>query len=205
MLATLIDRRLVTAAEDTVEVAHEALLREWPRLRGWLEDDREGRRLHRQLTDAAAAWQADGRDDAGLYRGVRLHAARDWAAAHPGDANPLEDRLPDRPPKPSQNQTLRTPCAPPAASRPRSGPGRRCSSPLWPPGSLAVTATLCRPPPSAAGRCQPAGHPSRAPCPTTSVTSRCCSARRPTNCRPRTRALGACSPRWCRPHRGWIG
>ena len=46
--------------------------------------------MHRQLADAAAAWQADERDDAGLYRGVRLHAARDWAAAHPGDANPLE-------------------------------------------------------------------------------------------------------------------
>ena len=90
MLAALIDRRLLTASEDTVEVAHEALLRAWPRLRGWLEEDREGRRVHRQLADAAAAWQADGRDDAGLYRGVRLHAARDWAAAHPGDANPLE-------------------------------------------------------------------------------------------------------------------
>jgi WD40 repeat protein/KaiC/GvpD/RAD55 family RecA-like ATPase len=90
VLTALIDRRLLTASEDTVEVAHEALLREWPRLRSWLEEDREGRRVHRQLADAAAAWQADRRDDAGLYRGVRLHAARDWAAAHPGDANPLE-------------------------------------------------------------------------------------------------------------------
>ena len=90
VLTALIDRRLLTASEDTVEVAHEALLREWPRLRSWLEEDREGRRVHRQLADAAAAWQADERDDAGLYRGVRLHAARDWAAAHPGDANPLE-------------------------------------------------------------------------------------------------------------------
>ena len=90
VLTALIDRRLLTASEDTVEVAHEALLREWPRLVSWLEEDREGRRVHRQLADAAAAWQADERDDAGLYRGVRLHAARDWAAAHPGDANPLE-------------------------------------------------------------------------------------------------------------------
>jgi WD40 repeat protein len=90
VLRTLIDRRLLTASEDTVEVAHEALLREWPRLVSWLEEDRAGRRLHRQLADAATAWQADERDDAGLYRGVRLHAARDWAAAHPGDANPLE-------------------------------------------------------------------------------------------------------------------
>jgi DNA-binding SARP family transcriptional activator/WD40 repeat protein len=90
VLATLIDHRLVTASDDTVEVAHEALLREWPRLRRWLEDDREGRRLHRQVTDAALAWQADNRDEAGLFRGVRLQTARDWVAAHTGEANFIE-------------------------------------------------------------------------------------------------------------------
>jgi DNA-binding SARP family transcriptional activator/energy-coupling factor transporter ATP-binding protein EcfA2 len=76
VLVQLINRRLVTATEDTVEVAHEALLREWPRLRGWLEEDRDGRRLHRQLGDAATAWDAEGRDEAGLYRGVRRVAPR---------------------------------------------------------------------------------------------------------------------------------
>jgi WD40 repeat protein len=91
VLMELIDRRLVTTSTDgTVEVAHEALLREWPRLRGWLEDDRDGRRLHRRLADAAIAWQADQRDESGLYRGVRLAAARDWAGSHGGDANRLE-------------------------------------------------------------------------------------------------------------------
>ena len=90
VLTTLINHRLVTATGDAVEVAHEALLREWPRLRGWLEEDRAGRQLHRQLTEAAGAWEADNRDDAGLYRGVRLQAARDWAASHPGDPNPTE-------------------------------------------------------------------------------------------------------------------
>jgi WD40 repeat protein len=90
LLTQLISRRLVTATEDTVEVAHEALLREWPRLRGWLAQDREGRRLHRQLADAAAAWDAEGRDEAGLYRGTRLQAALDTAAAGPDDFTPLE-------------------------------------------------------------------------------------------------------------------
>ena len=90
VLEKLINHRLVTATEDTVEVAHEALLREWPRLRAWLEEDREGRRLHRQLAGAAAAWEGDNRDDAGLYRGIRLQAAREWARSHPGDANPTE-------------------------------------------------------------------------------------------------------------------
>jgi DNA-binding SARP family transcriptional activator/WD40 repeat protein len=93
LLAQLVNRRLVTASEDTVEVAHEALLREWPRLRGWLAEDRDGRRQHRQLADAAIAWDAEGRDEAGLYRGIRLQAAREWAATHHGDANPLETQF----------------------------------------------------------------------------------------------------------------
>ena len=69
-------RPVGTRTDDTVEVAHEALLREWPRLREWLDEDREGRRLHRQLAGAAAAWEGDNRDDAGLYRGIRLQAGR---------------------------------------------------------------------------------------------------------------------------------
>jgi DNA-binding SARP family transcriptional activator/WD40 repeat protein len=90
VVETLVNRRLLTADEDTVEVAHEALLREWPRLRAWLEQDREGRRLHRQLTEEAAAWEAEGRDLSGLYRGARLAAASDWASVHREDPNALE-------------------------------------------------------------------------------------------------------------------
>ena len=45
-----------TTREPTVDVAHEALLREWSRLRGWLDDDRDGLRVHRHLTTAAAGW-----------------------------------------------------------------------------------------------------------------------------------------------------
>ena len=59
-LAVLTESRLVTVDEGTVEVAHEALLREWPRLRGWLEEDAEGRRLHQHLIHAAAEWSAPG-------------------------------------------------------------------------------------------------------------------------------------------------
>ncbi|MCK9926644.1 winged helix-turn-helix domain-containing protein [Frankia sp. Mgl5] len=93
VLTVLIARRLVIAADDTVEVAHEALLREWPRLRGWLETDRDGRRVHRELSGAAVAWDAGGRNPADLYGGPRLAAAQDWAAAHPRDANPLEEEF----------------------------------------------------------------------------------------------------------------
>ena len=62
------ENRLVTVGGDTVEVAHEALLREWPRLRSWLEQDAEARRLHRHITLAAREW------DAVVVGGVRADA-----------------------------------------------------------------------------------------------------------------------------------
>jgi DNA-binding SARP family transcriptional activator/WD40 repeat protein/energy-coupling factor transporter ATP-binding protein EcfA2 len=90
VLDAYVGHRLLVADGGSVEVAHEALLREWPRLRAWLEDDREGRRLHRHLTDAAASWAAEGRDPGALYRGTRLGAAQDWAAANPEALNAAE-------------------------------------------------------------------------------------------------------------------
>ena len=89
-MAALTDARLVTIAEGTAEVAHEALLREWPRLRTWLEEDAEGRSLHRNLTSSAHAWDAGGRDGADLYRGARLAATLEWASPHDADLNELE-------------------------------------------------------------------------------------------------------------------
>jgi WD40 repeat protein/tRNA A-37 threonylcarbamoyl transferase component Bud32 len=90
VLATLADSRLVTVSEGSVEVAHEALLSEWPRLREWIEEDTEGRRLRRHITQAATEWDAAGRDQGELYRGARLAAALDWTADHALDVNELE-------------------------------------------------------------------------------------------------------------------
>ncbi|MGR6917959.1 nSTAND1 domain-containing NTPase [[Actinomadura] parvosata] len=81
LLGELAAARLVTLDGDNVEIAHEALIRSWPRLRDWLAEDRDGLRLHRQLTEAAEAWEAEGRDEGALYRGTRLAVAKDWAAA----------------------------------------------------------------------------------------------------------------------------
>jgi WD40 repeat protein/DNA-binding SARP family transcriptional activator len=89
-LEALVDSRLVTADEGTLEVAHEALLREWPRLRAWLEEDAEGRRLHQHLIHAARDWDGAGRDPGELYRGARLASALDWSAGHQGELNELE-------------------------------------------------------------------------------------------------------------------
>jgi WD40 repeat protein/energy-coupling factor transporter ATP-binding protein EcfA2 len=89
-LEALADRRLLAVDGNTVEVAHESLLREWPRLRTWLEEDVEGRRVHRRLGDAARAWDADARDPSELYRGTQLDAAADWAAGHTDAPNRIE-------------------------------------------------------------------------------------------------------------------
>jgi len=84
VLSILTDARLVTTGTlepgDTrvVEVAHEALIREWPTLRDWLNQNREGLILHRQLTEDTNDWLKLGRDTGALYRGVRLKQTLDW-------------------------------------------------------------------------------------------------------------------------------
>ena len=90
VLTTLADSRLVTVGEGSVEVAHEALLREWPRLREWIDEDVVGRRLRGQITVAANEWHTAGRDQSELYRGARLAAALDWSADHALELNELE-------------------------------------------------------------------------------------------------------------------
>src|SRR5262249_25448116 len=84
------DARLLTVSDGHVELSHEALLREWPRYRGWLEEDQIGRRLHAHLTAAASDWEARNRDPGELYRGARLSGALDWTAQHGDQMNALE-------------------------------------------------------------------------------------------------------------------
>lgn len=83
------DRDPVTRA-PTVEVAHEALIREWPRLRTWLDEDRDGLRVLRHLTTATKGWEEANRDPGELYRGSRLDSALEWANLHPGDLSSNE-------------------------------------------------------------------------------------------------------------------
>ena len=50
VIGALIDARLVTSDGATVGLAHEALVRAWPRLQDWLDEDTEGQRILRHLT-----------------------------------------------------------------------------------------------------------------------------------------------------------
>jgi WD40 repeat protein len=90
VLSTLTRDRLLTQDEGLVEIAHEALIREWPRFAGWLRDDAAGQELRSHLTQAARQWSERGGDPGDLYRGARLAAALDWSQRHDRALNALE-------------------------------------------------------------------------------------------------------------------
>ena len=72
-LDKLVEARLVrltqgdTPAADQIEIGHEALVRNWPRLVGWLDEERARLRERLRLTAAAEKWQAAGRDPGALW------------------------------------------------------------------------------------------------------------------------------------------
>jgi WD40 repeat protein/serine/threonine protein kinase/DNA-binding SARP family transcriptional activator len=74
------DREPLTRT-PTVEVAHEAILSQWDRLRGWIDERREGLLVHRRLVEAVAEWQDAGRDPAYLPHENRLVQFEAWAGA----------------------------------------------------------------------------------------------------------------------------
>jgi WD40 repeat protein len=69
--------------QDLVEVAHEALIREWPRLKSWVSQDRNDLRVERSIIQLAAEWERYSRDSGALLDGARLTEAEEWAAHHP--------------------------------------------------------------------------------------------------------------------------
>ena len=90
----LADARLLTTDEESVQLSHEALAREWPRLKEWLADDVEGQRIMRHLGSAAAAWDAMERPDSELYRGGRLTARSALAGCGRSRAHGGRTRVP---------------------------------------------------------------------------------------------------------------
>ena len=90
------DARLLTfdrhpaSREPTVEVAHEALLRQWPRLAAWLREDAEVLRSVDVVESAATVWDESGRAPSDLARGARLDAATSLLRDHPERLRPLD-------------------------------------------------------------------------------------------------------------------
>ncbi|HUQ54924.1 hypothetical protein [Lentzea sp.] len=75
-LEVLTRARLITLDAAAVEITHEALLHAWPRLRGWIDEDRAGNLARQRLEEDAATWSAQDRDSSLLYRGARLEGVR---------------------------------------------------------------------------------------------------------------------------------
>ncbi|UMP05334.1 AAA family ATPase [Amycolatopsis sp. EV170708-02-1] len=70
--------RLLTQERGAIFISHEALLRAWPRLRGWIDDDRTSNLSRQFLEEATARWEQDSHDPALLLQGSRLDNARAW-------------------------------------------------------------------------------------------------------------------------------
>lgn len=81
LVCLLADDRLVVTSrnavgDDTVEVVHEALIRHWGKMRGWLASDRDFRSWQERLRGSLAQWQANDHEEGGLLRGAALAVAR---------------------------------------------------------------------------------------------------------------------------------
>ncbi|WP_438818302.1 nSTAND1 domain-containing NTPase, partial [Streptomyces clavuligerus] len=69
--------RLITLDDDTADLAHDALITAWPRLRDWVDEERARLVVHCRLTADAATWAGRHQDPGALYRGTRLATARE--------------------------------------------------------------------------------------------------------------------------------
>jgi WD40 repeat protein len=72
----------------SVEVVHEALIREWQRFRNWVRDDEENLRLSTEILKTAQEWQGANRDDSYLLTQSRLDRALVWVQT--ADASQLQ-------------------------------------------------------------------------------------------------------------------
>ena len=100
LVVKLADERLVVTNTDkneqeTVEIVHEALIREWRQLWEWLEEDRTTLRIHHRLTEASNEWQQSNRDKSYLYQGLRLAEVEDWQETRKDDLSTLEHEFLD--------------------------------------------------------------------------------------------------------------
>ena len=95
-----IDARLLTSDTDgddaVIEVAHEALFRQWPPLRQAIEARADDLRQRAELERWASDWVRSGQRDAYLLRDERLQLAQQWAATQhdlPADLPLVHDLL----------------------------------------------------------------------------------------------------------------
>jgi hypothetical protein len=93
VLRSLINARLLTSYEvreedrqptRRIEIIHESLLTNWPRLVGWRTQDADSARLRDQLRRAATTWDEHGRSDDTLWTGAAYREFASWRERYPG-------------------------------------------------------------------------------------------------------------------------
>jgi hypothetical protein len=89
MIEALVAARILVAGEGALELAHDVVLRAWPRLAGWLLEDRERGPVRATVTEGVRIWN-DSERDGGLLGGRVLAAAEAFAAADPDELYPIE-------------------------------------------------------------------------------------------------------------------
>ena len=86
-----VEARLLTTNEiagtSTIEISHEALIREWPRLAGWLRGARDDIRLQQTISKDTAEWEQRNKPGDRLYRGSQLKEAQTWAKRNTPSSN----------------------------------------------------------------------------------------------------------------------
>jgi WD40 repeat protein/energy-coupling factor transporter ATP-binding protein EcfA2 len=93
LITRLADTRLVVTRRDEIEaaeVAHEALIRGWQRLRGWMDADRTFRTWQERLRVSLRQWEQMDRDEGVLLRGAALVEAEEWLQEREADLSDHE-------------------------------------------------------------------------------------------------------------------
>ena len=99
LVKTLADERLLVTSqvvggeEETIEVSHEALIRQWDRLKGWVEADRRFLAWQLRLSAAVKEWEGSKRSSDILLRGLPLTEAVEWHKKRSDDLSPVEREL----------------------------------------------------------------------------------------------------------------
>jgi WD40 repeat protein len=100
VLRELIDARLLTSYEvreedrdptRQVEISHESLIANWPRLVRWQTQDQEGAQLRDELRQAARNWEEHDRSDDRLWAGTAFREYRLWRERYPGGLTETEE------------------------------------------------------------------------------------------------------------------
>jgi photosystem II stability/assembly factor-like uncharacterized protein len=90
VLDVLARYRLITTSDTNVELTHEAIIANWPKLRHWLDANKEGLVIHNRLSELATEWNAHDRHEDFLVLGKRLALFEQWCMPDAMSVNPVE-------------------------------------------------------------------------------------------------------------------